>query len=119
MENQPQSQGAEILVRVWGMAEGHAFFQNAHARNISTISALLVNVEHPLKAEDVVGVQYGDKKARFRVLRVSDGGLPQRIYAEVQLLEGQTCPWQEHLAQQSATPVARRNDNKRQFPRLR
>ncbi len=118
METRSDSDIADVLVRVWGMAAGRAFFQNVYARHLSSTGALLANVEHPLEPEDVIGVQYGDKKARFRVLRVSDGGLPQRIYAEVQLVEGQHCPWEDNLGAAQAS-VSSAGHNKRRFPRLR
>ncbi len=118
METRSESDIADILVRVWGMAGGRAFFQNVYARHLSGTGALLVNVEHPLEPEDVIGVQYADKKARCRVLRVSDGALPQRIYAEVQLLEGQHCPWEQNLAAPQAS-ITSTSHNKRRFPRLK
>jgi hypothetical protein len=117
METTSDTDIADILVRVWGMAGGHAFFQNVYARHLTSSGAMLANVEHPLEPEDVIGVQYADKKARFRVLRVSDGGLPQRIYAEIQLLEGQQCPWEQHL--DAGKSVSSPGSNKRQFPRLK
>jgi hypothetical protein len=118
MESKPESDIADILVRVWGMADGHAFFQNAYARKLSSAGALLADIEHPLHPDDVVGVQYGDKKARFRVLQVSESTLPQRIHAQVQLMEGQHCPWEQHLSPGQKT-IAASGHNKRQFPRYK
>jgi hypothetical protein len=112
----------DLIVRIWGMANGRAFFQSAHARQLGHEGALLSGIEHPLQAEDVIGVQYGDKKARFRVLRVKDLGLPQRIQADVQLLNGQQCPWKElvqedgEIAKNHPAPV---NGDQRQFRRLK
>ena len=57
-------------------------------RNISGIS-------HPLKAGDVIGVQHGDKKARFKVIWVIDAGVARQIEAGVQILPNQQSPWQE------------------------
>jgi hypothetical protein len=112
----------DLIVRIWGMANGRAFFQSAHARQLGQESALLSGIEHPLQAEDVIGVQYGDKKARFRVLRVKDLGLPQRIQADVQLLSGQQCPWKE-LVREDAEPSEKKpapvNGDQRQFRRLK
>jgi hypothetical protein len=122
MQEATDSGKQEILVRIWGMAGGRAFFQNVHARDLRGDGALLVGVEHPLEPEDVIGVQYEGKKARFRVRQVNDIGLPQRIQAEVQTLNGQECPWKE-LAKIAAGPVvetqggADGGSNKRQFPR--
>ena len=85
----------ELIVRVWGMANGHAFFQNAHARDLTSAGAMLYGIEHALQPEDIIGVQYGEKKARFRVVGVRDVGLPQHIQADVELLSGQECPWKD------------------------
>jgi hypothetical protein len=112
----------DLIVRIWGMANGRAFFQSAHARQLGHEGALLSGIEHPLQAEDVIGVQYGDKKARFRVLRVKDLGLPQRIQADVRLLSGQQCPWKElvqedgEISKSRPAPV---NGDQRQFRRLK
>jgi hypothetical protein len=110
----------DLVVRIWGMAAGKAFFQNVYGRDLRENSALLSGVEHPIQPEDVIGVQCGTRKARFRVLQAHDAGLPQRIQARVELLEGQECPWKDQLtATQSKSSVAVRADrsNKRQFPR--
>ena len=123
MQEAPETRVAlDLIVRIWGMANGRAFFQSAHARQLGHEGALLSGIEHPLQAEDVIGVQYGDKKARFRVLRVKDLGLPQRIQADVQLLNGQQCPWKElvqedgEIAKNRPAPV---NGDQRQFRRLK
>lgn len=123
MENEPESPSPqELLIRVWGMnAEGRPFFQNAMARNLSDQGALLMGIEHSLKTEEVIGVQYGDKKARVRVVRILDSGLPQRIHADVQVLQGQSCPWEDHVGRAETVPVVaapRSGSNKRQFPRI-
>jgi len=113
----------ELIVRVWGMANDHAFFQNAHARDLTRTGATLYGIEHALQPEDIIGVQYGDKKARFRVAGVRDMGLPQRIRADVELLSGQECPWTDLAidraarAEPSPTPTA--GHDKRRFPRLK
>jgi len=89
---------------MWGMgADGHAFFENARARNISSEGALLSDIEHPLMPGDVIGVQYREKKARFRVVRVIDTGPLQKGQADVQMVEGQQCPWQQELIRPDAT----------------
>jgi hypothetical protein len=124
MQEAPESREAlDLIVRIWGMANGRAFFQSAHARHLGREGAELSGIEHPLAAEDVIGVQYGDKKARFRVIRVKDHGLPQRIQADVQLLSGQECPWRELVKEGADKPAwknpASPSGNKRTFPRLK
>jgi hypothetical protein len=112
-----------LLIRVWGMsADGRPFSQNANLHNISGQGAMLSGVEHQLTQGDVIGVQLGDKKARFRVVRVIDAGYVHKTQARVQLLDGQKCPWAEELnkAETPPAPVAQAEpkDNRR-FQRLK
>ncbi len=113
------SQNAGPLVRVIGMdASGHAFFQNVHAQQLSRTGAVLASLECQLNVGDVIGVQLADKKARFKVTRVTAALLPQRINAEVQILENQECPWKELVPADApgATPQPSGRD-KRSFLR--
>jgi hypothetical protein len=118
MENRPEPRlPADLLVRVWGMsADGQAFFQNVQAHNISSEGALLSGLDHKLTAGDVVGVQYGDKKARFRVVWVIDAGSLHKTQAGVQLLAGQQCPWKNEIPPPDAVAL-RPPPNKRKFVR--
>jgi hypothetical protein len=109
---------ADLVVRVWGMgADGHAFFQNARADNISSAGALLTGIEYQLTAGDTIGVQFGEKKARFRVVWAIDGGVLHKIQAGIELVEGQTCPWKSELRQPDAPADATTGQNKRRFVR--
>jgi hypothetical protein len=128
MQDRPEPrQQTDLIVRVWGMdAGGHPFFQNAHARNISSEGALLSGLEHQLTAGDTIGVQLGAVKARFRVIWVIDAGHLQKIQAGVQMLAGQPCPWKDELSK-TAEPAAAATEaptkadsrNKRKFVRHR
>jgi hypothetical protein len=117
MDKRPETRlAAEILVRVWGMdSEGRPFFQNAKAGNISTDGALLSGIAHPLKPGDVIGVQHGERKARFRVVWVIDAGGFHKIDCGVKILHGQQSPWQG-LAQANQIPDAT-GKNRRRFTR--
>ena len=130
MQDRPEPrQETDLIVRVWGMdAGGRPFFQNAHARNISSEGALLSGLEHQLTAGDTIGVQLGSVKARFRVIWVIDAGHLQKIQAGVQILTGQPCPWKDELSQTAepepapaATEATAKQDprNKRKFVRHR
>jgi hypothetical protein len=116
MESRPEPRvRADILVRVWGMgADGRPFFQNARADNISSAGALLTGIEHQLTAGDTIGVQYGDKKARCRVVWAIDGGTLHKIQVGIELLEGQHCPWRAELTQPEPAPA---EAQKRKFVR--
>jgi len=121
MQGQSESGQQDLLVRIWGMAGGQAFFQNVYARDLRVDGALLSGIEHPIAVEDVIGVQYAGKKARFQVRHVNDAGLPQRLQADVQILSGQECPWKDLVEAvekpDSAVAEAANGSNKRQFPR--
>jgi hypothetical protein len=118
MSERPETRvKTDLPVRVWGMGkDGRPFFQNAEARNISSEGAMISGLDQQLTPGDTVGVQYGDKKARFRVIWVIDAGAVQKIQAGVQLLEGQQCPWRHELEVPSAAPTGEPS-NKRKFIR--
>jgi hypothetical protein len=97
----------DLLMRVFGMdAEGRPFSQTAHARSISDHGAKLSGLENQLKPGDVIGVHFGDQKARCTVMRVDDTGSERRIEAGVRLLEGQSCPWQKEVESERAAAIA-------------
>jgi PilZ domain len=120
---------SDLLVRVFGMdSGGHPFFQNAQAQNISNHGAKLSGIEHPLTAGDTIGVQLGDKKARFKVIWVVDAGHLQKLQVGIQILDGQKCPWQGQVTE-GANAAAKSPSsgpgptlgppNKRLYPRQR
>jgi hypothetical protein len=119
MENRPESRlEADIPIRIWGMdADSRPFFQNASAGNISSDGALLSGINHPLKAGEVIGIQYGDRKARFRVIWVIDAGPIRKIEAGVQLLAQQQNPWQDLTPALAGKRAAHTGPNKRRFVR--
>ena len=113
-----------LAVRVWGMnKDGKPFFQNLEAGNISSEGALLSGLEQLLAPGDVIGVQHGDRKARFRVIWVMDGGATHKVQAGIQLLEGQHCPWLRELSTQATAPAVSDPPStpadKRKFVRLK
>jgi len=111
----------DLLVRIWGMADGRPFFQNVHTQEISKRGAKLSGIEHHLSTGDVIGVQLGDKKSRAKVMWVIDAGQANKIDAGLEMLEGQPCPWQHELAKLETpapvTQLASRGQNSRRFGR--
>ena len=99
-EERPEPRIAtDLPVRVFGMdASEHAFIEHAKAGNVSKDGALLSGIEHQLRVGDVIGVQHGNKKARFKVVWVIDAGAIQHNQVGVQLLADQECPWPELLS---------------------
>ncbi len=63
----------DLRVRVWGMGSNNQpFHQNATAQNVSIAGACISGIEQELKVGDVIGVQYETKKARCKVIWVSE-----------------------------------------------
>lgn len=110
---------SDLSVRVWGMAaSGKTFSQHVRARNISASGALFSGLEHELKVGDVIGVQYGDRKSRCKVIWVMDGGPMQKMQAGVEIVADQDCPWKSELAPDQIAPPPEPN-NRRRYARHR
>jgi hypothetical protein len=110
----------ELPVRVWGMdADGKPFFQNATASNLSSEGALLSRILHPLKMGEVLGVQYGDKKARFEIKWVKAVALPKGFDAGIRIHGSQAVPWAEVTRNGESDPELTRRSDKRRFHRHR
>ena len=117
MDRRPETRLATAIpVRIWGMdADGRPFFQNANATNISSEGATFSGISHPLKAGDVIGVQYGEKKVRCKVIWVIDSGVERQIEAGVEIFPGQKSPWLELTKQKKNAAAA--STNKRRWAR--
>lgn len=88
--------GLKILI--WGIdATGTRFAQSALARNISAQGALVTGLDQHLRTGDLVGVQYGERRARFRVVWWRNSQSELRIQAAVQKMRGDECPWDREL----------------------
>jgi hypothetical protein len=74
-------------VRVWGMdGEQKPFIQRATARYFTEKGALLTGVL-PVKMNDVIGLRYLERKARFKITWVSDQDAAQTRSVGVECLE--------------------------------
>jgi hypothetical protein len=100
MEKRPEVRvSADIPVRVWGMdSDGKPFFQSATAGSLSSDGAQLSHISHSLKTGDIIGIQYGDKKARFEVVWVKPALVPERSNVGVIIRPPQTVPWEEVIS---------------------
>ena len=89
---------------IWGVdTEGERFVQAAHARDISLSGALLSGVDADLRSGDVIGVLYGKKEARYRVVWIRYDGGGENLQVAVHRLESDQCPCLELLAEQAQT----------------
>jgi hypothetical protein len=109
----------DLRVRVWGMgANEKPFFQAATAQNVSATGACIHGLEHQLKVGDVIGVQYETKKARCKVIWVTDAGGLRKTQVGVQLVVDQECPWITQLPPEARSNLlGPRHDNRRRFAR--
>jgi len=79
-----------LPVSIWGTdSSGEAFHQLAYTLDISTGGARLAGVVVTLKRDDVVGVRYKQRKARFRVAWTANKQVG------IQYLEGEKFIWIE------------------------
>jgi hypothetical protein len=99
-------------------ANNQPFHQNATAQNASVTGACISGLEHELKVGDVIGVQFGTRKARCKVVWVMEAGGVKKLQVGVQLVVDQECPWLSELPveMRSNMPVASA-DNRRRFQR--
>jgi len=104
---------------MWGMgANSRPFFQSAEAHDISSQGAKLSGIEHQLTPGDVIGVQLGATKARFRVVWIIDAGYVYKIQAGVQLVDGQPCPWTKELTQAETPPPPVAKDSTKELQKI-
>ena len=111
IRKEPRTQ-ADLAVRVWGIdAQGALFVQDAVARNISVSGALLCGIEQHLRIRDLIGVGYGDRQARYRVVWLRDSGTDRKIQVAVHKLKGEECPWKDCLMPTMARLNAQQNSS--------
>src|SRR5438309_9870099 len=118
MEKRPESRvEADIPVRVWGMdADGKPFFQSGLAGSLSSEGAQLTHLHHCLRAGEIIGIQYGEKKARFKVIWANTSVAPRKNKAGVLILPDQTAPWTD-LAADTRVKSKEGGSDKRRFSR--
>ena len=105
MERRPESRVlADIPVRIWGMdASGKPFFENVLAGSLSSEGAQLGHVHHSLKVGEVIGIQYGEKKARFEVIWSKQAATVGGNEVGVRILCDQSALWGEIATGDQAT----------------
>jgi hypothetical protein len=92
----------DLPLLLWGVdTQGEHFLQEAHARDISLSGALLSGLDADLKSGDVIGILYGKKKARYRVVWVRYDEMGDKMQAAVHRLESDACPWLDLLTEEA------------------
>lgn len=109
---------SNLPIRVFGMtAQGKPFVQKARTQNISRNGALISGIQDVLNVGDTIAVQLEQKKARFRVVRISVG-LAGKYQVGLQMQDGQESPWTTVLPGQQL-PSAMVATKRRRRPRHR
>jgi hypothetical protein len=89
---------ADLPVMVWGVdIKGERFLQEAKALDISLSGALLSGLDADLRSGDVVGIIYGKKKARYRVVWIRYDGTGDKMQVALHRMQADECPWLELL----------------------
>ncbi len=87
----------QLPIRVWGMdANGKPFAVSAETMEISALGARLRGVT-PVKNGEVIGIQYEDQKARFRVVWLGDATTQSSGEIGVRSLDESKCIWSNAL----------------------
>src|SRR5438309_9394425 len=120
MDKRPESRvAADIPVRIWGMdADGKPFFQSAMAGSLSSEGANLSHLHHCLTIGDIIGIQYGDRKARFKVIWAKNSAVRGKNRIGVMILPNDLAPWTE-LANETRNTDAKPKSEKRRFVRVK
>ena len=99
---------ANLEVLVWGVdMKGERFLQDAHARDISLSGALLTGLDADVRSGDVIGILYGKRKARYRVVWVRYDEAGEKMQVAVHRMDPDECPWRELLSEAESQEESR------------
>jgi len=101
----------QLEVRVWGMdVAGKPFFQNARTIEVSAKGARLAGVTCLNRIGEVIGVQHGSQKARFRVVWIGEPNTAEQGQIGIACLDPDKCIWAEALQETARKPVVPSQD---------
>ncbi len=109
-----------VPVRIFGTdANGRPFSENVFALNISEGGALLGEVTSQLKADEVIGLTYEQKKARFQVRWIGESGSPSSGRVGLCSVPGQPILWNVPLPATAEDGFFSRPKDRRVHSRLK
>jgi hypothetical protein len=86
--------GLSVPVRIWGLdCNGKPFSQQVHTVDITRLGARLRSVTCSMRPGDIIGMQHGNEKARFRVTWVGKPGCPDQGQIGVHCVEPTKFIW--------------------------
>ncbi|HKW25509.1 MAG TPA: PilZ domain-containing protein [Terriglobales bacterium] len=124
--NQQRLEIEGLPVKVWGMdADRRPFVLNAVACEVSYRGARLDGLTCKLPLGEVIAVQYGSQKGRFRVVWMADPASGRAGQVGIRSVDD-ICIWEAELAYFSletnsdkSDPLAAARRDRRQYPRFR
>jgi PilZ domain-containing protein len=110
-----------LSVRIFGIdAKGQVFSQSASTVNVSVEGAMLDGVQREIKPGEVIGLTYGQKKARFRVQWAGEPGTPQEGKIGLQNVVPSNVVWDVPLPPRGLDDKGRAfNSSPREHPRVK
>jgi PilZ domain len=85
---------ATLSIRVWGMdSTGRPFSSQARTIDVTRTGARITGLEHACQKGDVIGIQCGELKARFRVVWVGNSGSARAGQVGVHCVESGKYIW--------------------------
>jgi hypothetical protein len=88
----------QLEVRLWGIdVTGKPFFQTARTAEVSAKGARLEGITCLKQVGEVIGVQHGNQKGRFRVVWIGEKGTPEQGQVGIACLDSDKCIWAEAL----------------------
>src|SRR3954468_6336897 len=85
---------ATLSIRVWGMdSTGRPFSSQARTIDVTRTGARITGLEHVCQKGDVIGIQCGEQKARFRVVWVGNSGSARAGQVGVHCVESGKYIW--------------------------
>lgn len=95
---------ANLEVMVWGVdTKGERFLQEAHARDISLSGALLTGLDADVRSGDTIGILYGKRKARYRVVWTRYDEAGEKMQVALHRVHEDECPWLDLLSDAGST----------------
>src|SRR5205823_2271142 len=84
----------ELSIRIWGMdSAGRPFSSQARTIDITRTGARITGIDHICQKGDVIGIQHGEEKARFRVVWVGNPGSAKAGQVGVHCVESGKYIW--------------------------
>jgi hypothetical protein len=85
---------AQLSIRIWGMdSTGRPFSTQARTLDVTRTGARIAGIEHVCQKGDVIGIQHGELKARFRVVWVGSAGSAKAGQVGVHCVESGKYIW--------------------------